>query len=230
MKKITIAIDGFSSTGKSTIAKQLAKKLHYIYVDSGAMYRAVTLYFMQHDLISKHKFNKNKLIIALEKIELKFKFNEKLGYGEIYLNNVNVESKIRSLEVSNLVSKVAEVSEIRKKMVTQQQAMGINKGIVMDGRDIGTVVFPKAELKLFITASADVRAKRRFDELTKKGDKVSFDSILKNVKERDFIDTTRKDSPLIKAGDAIEIDNSKLGLEEQFQKIYKIALKIINKD
>ncbi len=230
MKKITIAIDGFSSTGKSTIAKQLAKKLHYIYVDSGAMYRAVTLYFMQHDLISKHKFNKNKLIIALEKIELKFKFNKELGYGEIYLNNINVENKIRSLEVSNLVSKVAEVSEIRKKMVTQQRAMGINKGIVMDGRDIGTVVFPKAELKLFITASADVRAKRRFDELTKKGDKVSFDSILKNVKERDFIDTTRKDSPLIKANDAIEIDNSKLSLEEQFQKIYKIALKIINKN
>jgi cytidylate kinase len=224
LKKITIAIDGFSSTGKSTIAKQLANKLHYIYVDSGAMYRAVTLFAMQQGLISLFKFQKNELITQLDNIELKFVFNEKLGYGEIYLNNESVEDKIRSLAVSNLVSKVAEVSEIRKKLVKQQQAMGIHKGVVMDGRDIGTVVFPEAELKFFISASAKIRAKRRYDELIKKGEKVSFKDILKNVEERDFIDTTRNDSPLLKAKDAIEIDNSNLSIKEQFDTIYKIAL------
>jgi cytidylate kinase len=227
LKKITIAIDGFSSTGKSTMAKQLAEKLEYIYVDSGAMYRAVTLYAMQQKLISKNKFEKQKLISALDKINLEFKFNSRLGYGEIYLNNVNVESEIRSLAVSNFVSKIAEVSEVRKKLVKQQQLIGANKGVVMDGRDIGTVVFPEAELKFFITASANIRAKRRFDELTKKGDKVSFEEIFKNVKDRDYIDSTREDSPLIKASDAIEIDNSNLSLEEQFDKIYKITLEKI---
>lgn len=227
MKKITIALDGFSSTGKSTMAKQLAKKLEYIYVDSGAMYRAVTLYAMQQKLISKNKFNKQKLISALNNIKLEFKFNSNLGYGEIYLNGINVENEIRSLAVSNYVSKIAEVSEVRKKLVKQQQLMGINKGVVMDGRDIGTVVFPDAELKFFITASANIRAKRRFDELTKKGDKVSFEEILNNVKERDYIDSTREDSPLIKASDAIEIDNSNLSLEEQFDKIFKITLEKI---
>jgi len=227
LKKITIALDGFSSTGKSTMAKQLAKKLEYIYVDSGAMYRAVTLYAMQQKLISKNKFNKQKLISALNNIKLEFKFNSNLGYGEIYLNGINVENEIRSLAVSNYVSKIAEVSEVRKKLVKQQQLMGINKGVVMDGRDIGTVVFPDAELKFFITASANIRAKRRFDELTKKGDKVSFEEILNNVKERDYIDSTREDSPLIKASDAIEIDNSNLSLEEQFDKIFKITLEKI---
>jgi cytidylate kinase len=224
LKKINIALDGFSSTGKSTMAKQLAEKLQYIYVDSGAMYRAVSFYAMQHHLISKNKFYKQKLISALDDITLEFKFNEKLGYGEIYLNNVNVEDKIRSLKVSNFVSKVAEVSEVRKKLVKQQQLIGIHKGVVMDGRDIGTVVFPNAELKFFIIASADIRAKRRFDELTKKGDNVSYDEILINIKERDFIDTTREDSPLLKTNDAIEIDNSYLSLQEQFNKIYNIAL------
>jgi cytidylate kinase len=227
LKKITIALDGFSSTGKSTMAKQLAKKLEYIYVDSGAMYRAVTLYAMQQKHISKYNFNKQKLISTLNNITLEFKFNSELGYGEIYLNGVNVENEIRSLAVSNYVSKIAEVSEVRKKLVKQQQLIGTNKGVVMDGRDIGTVVFPNAELKFFITASANIRAKRRFDELTKKGDKVSFEEILKNVKERDYIDSTREDSPLIKANDAIEIDNSNLSLEEQFDKIYKIALEKI---
>lgn len=229
MKNITIAIDGFSSTGKSTIAKQLANKLAYIYVDSGAMYRAVTLYAMQHKFISQSFFHIDTLISNLDKIHLTFKFNSQLGFAEMYLNGINVENKIRTLEVSKFVSKIAEVSEIRKKLVKQQQKMGMNKGVVMDGRDIGTVVFPNAELKLFITASAEKRAQRRFDELFKRGDKVTFDEILKNVEYRDHIDSTRKDSPLIIAKDAIVIDNSEMTLDEQFEKIYTIALKVINK-
>jgi cytidylate kinase len=224
LKNITIAIDGFSSTGKSTLAKQLAKKLEYVYVDSGAMYRAVTFYAMQQSLISEDHFDKEKLITSLNNIDLKFKYNPLLGFAEIYLNNVNVENEIRTLQVSKLVSKVAEVSEVRRKLVEQQQKMGLNKGVVMDGRDIGTVVFPKAELKLFMIASPAKRAKRRFDELTVKGDKVTYAEILTNVEYRDHIDSTRKDSPLLKATDAIEIDNSNLTVEEQFDKIYKIVL------
>lgn len=224
MKNITIAIDGFSSTGKSTLAKQLANKLEYVYVDSGAMYRAVTFYAMQESLISEDHFDKDKLITSLNNIDLKFEYNSLLGFAEIYLNNVNVEKEIRTLQVSKLVSKVAEVSEVRRKLVEQQKKMGLNKGVVMDGRDIGTVVFPKAELKLFMIASSEKRAKRRFDELTEKGDKVTFAEILTNVEYRDHIDSTRKDSPLIKAYDAIEIDNSNLTVEEQFDKIYKIVL------
>jgi cytidylate kinase len=224
LKNITIAIDGFSSTGKSTLAKQLAKKLEYVYVDSGAMYRAVTFYAMQKSLISEDHFDKEKLIASLNNIDLKFKYNPLLGFAEIYLNNVNVENEIRTLQVSKLVSKVAEVSEVRRKLVEQQQKMGLSKGVVMDGRDIGTVVFPKAELKLFMIASPAKRAKRRFDELTVKGDKVTYAEILTNVEYRDHIDSTRKDSPLLKATDAIEIDNSNLTVEEQFDKIYKIVL------
>jgi len=224
LKNITIAIDGFSSTGKSTLAKQLAKKLEYVYVDSGAMYRAVTFYAMQKSLISEDHFDKEKLIASLNNIDLKFKYNPLLGFAEIYLNTVNVEKEIRTLKVSKLVSKVAEVSEVRRKLVEQQQKMGLNKGVVMDGRDIGTVVFPKAELKLFMIASPAKRAKRRFDELTVKGDKVTYAEILTNVEYRDHIDSTRKDSPLLKATDAIEIDNSNLTVEEQFDKIYKIVL------
>ena len=227
MKKITIAIDGFSSTGKSTIAKQLAKKLEYVYVDSGAMYRAVTLFAMQKGIIYEEVFKKEELINELKNIRLSFKFNPELGFAEIYLNNVNVELEIRTLEVSNFVSKVAEVSEVRKKLVEQQQQMGANKGVIMDGRDIGTVVFPSAELKLFITASAEKRAKRRFDELTKRGDNVTYEAILKNVEYRDYVDSTRVDSPLTKAEDAIEVDNSELTLDTQFELIYKIALKKI---
>lgn len=230
MKNITIAIDGFSSTGKSTIAKQLANKLAYVYVDSGAMYRAVTLYAMQQGFISETFFYKDKLISDLNNINLTFKFNPALGFAEMYLNNINVEQEIRTLEVSKLVSKVAEVSEVRRKLVEQQQKMGMNKGVVMDGRDIGTVVFPNAELKLFMNASAEKRAQRRYDELIKRGDKVTFDEILKNVEYRDHIDSTRDDSPLIIAEDAIEIDNSEMTLEEQFEKIYAIALKTINKN
>lgn len=228
MSKITIAIDGFSSTGKSTIAKQLANKLHYVYVDSGSMYRAVTLYAMQLEYISKNYFLKEKLVEDLINIELRFKYRGDLGYAEIYLNGANVEKKIRTLEVSNFVSKIAEIPEVRRKLVEQQQEMGKDKGVVMDGRDIGTVVFPNAELKLFITASAEIRAKRRFDELIKRGDKVTFEEIYNNVVERDRIDSTREDSPLIKADDAIEIDNSNLSLEEQFEKIYAIVQSKLN--
>jgi CMP/dCMP kinase len=227
LKNITIAIDGFSSTGKSTIAKELATKLKYVYVDSGAMYRAVTLYAMNHKLISEEIFLKEQLIDALDSINLAFKFNAALGFGEIYLNEVNVDTEIRNMKVSRLVSKVAEVPEVRKKLVEQQQQMGINKSVVMDGRDIGTVVFPDAELKIFMTASAEKRAKRRFDEFLDRGEQVTFDETLKNVEYRDHIDTTRKDSPLVKAQDAIEIDNSTLTRKEQFEKVYKLALKII---
>lgn len=230
LKNITIAIDGFSSTGKSTIAKELATKLKYVYVDSGAMYRAVTLYAMQHNLISEDFFFKKRLIDALDNINLAFKFNPDLGFGEIYLNDVNVETEIRNMKVSRLVSKVAEIPEVRKKLVEQQQQMGKNKGVVMDGRDIGTVVFPDAELKIFMTASAEKRAKRRFDEFLDRGEQVTFDETLKNVEYRDHIDTTRKDSPLVKAKDAIEIDNSTLTRKEQFEKVYKFALEIIGSD
>ena len=222
-KKITIAIDGFSSTGKSTLAKQLAKELGYIYVDTGAMYRAVALYAMQHDFISETHFDKESLIEKLPKVTLQFLFNPDLGFAEMYLNEVNVETEIRTLAVSNFVSKVAEVSEVRSKLVEQQQHMGENKGIVMDGRDIGTVVFKDAELKLFMTASASTRAKRRFDELTEKGQDVTYEEVLKNVEERDYIDTHREDSPLVKANDAIEIDNSHLTITEQFEKVLHLV-------
>ena len=227
-KQITIAIDGFSSTGKSTLAKQLAQQLGYIYVDTGAMYRAVAYFAMQNQLISVDSFNKVDLINQLKNIELEFKFNNELGFAEIYLNGTNVEKAIRTIEVSGFVSKVAEVSKVRAKLVEQQQEMGKNKGIVMDGRDIGTVVFPDAELKIFMTASAATRAQRRFDELVQKGDSVSYDEVLKNVEERDYIDTHREDSPLVMAEDAVEIDNSYLTREEQFQAVLELANAIID--
>jgi cytidylate kinase len=228
LKKITIAIDGYSSTGKSTIAKALAKKLKLVYVDTGAMYRAVTLFALNSGFISKDKFQKESLINHLNNIDLSFNFNIKLGFAEIFLNGVNVENEIRGLLVSNFVSKIAEVPEVRRKLVEQQQKMGKDKGVVMDGRDIGTVVFPNADLKFFITASANERAKRRFDELITKGENVSYDDIFNNVVERDRIDTTRNDSPLVKAIDAIEIDNTNLTLEEQFEKIYSIVKDKLN--
>lgn len=220
--KIIIAIDGFSSTGKSTIAKQLAKKLNYVYVDTGAMYRAVTLYAIQHNIISNNIFDQQNLIDVLPNVQLQFKFNGKLGFSEMYLNGINVEKEIRTMEVSRLVSKVSEISKVRQKLVQEQQAMGKEKGIVMDGRDIGTVVFPQAELKLFMTASADKRATRRYKELIERGDNVTYDEILYNVQERDRIDSTRKDSPLVKADDAIEFDNSDMGLVEQFERIMSL--------
>ncbi|MFM9987765.1 (d)CMP kinase [Flavobacterium sp.] len=224
MKKITIAIDGFSSTGKSTLAKQLAKHLGYIYVDTGAMYRAVTYYAMQNNYINDKEFNQQALIKDLPKIKLTFHFNPNLGFGEMYLNDINVENEIRTIEVSSFVSKVAEVSQVRAKLVEQQQEMGKNKGIVMDGRDIGTVVFPDAELKIFMTASAETRAQRRYDEMSEKGQLISYQTVLENVQQRDFIDTHREDSPLVKADDAIEIDNSHLSREEQFQ----VVLDLVN--
>lgn len=223
MNKITIAIDGFSSTGKSTVAKQLAKALGYIYVDTGAMYRAVTFYAMDKGLINESDFNIEALIYQLPKISISFKFNEALGFAEVYLNGKNIEKKIRTLEVSSFVSKVAAISEVRQKLVEQQQKMGQDKGVVMDGRDIGTVVFPEAELKLFMTASAETRAKRRYQELLERGEQVSYEDVLANVQERDHIDSTRDDSPLTKAKDAIEIDNSNMTLDEQFNKIFQLA-------
>ncbi|MFZ4671786.1 MAG: (d)CMP kinase [Flavobacterium sp.] len=226
MKKITIAIDGFSSTGKSTLAKQLAKHLGYIYVDTGAMYRAVAFFAMQNGYIGTDFFDKQTLINSLPFIKLHFQFNSELGFAEIYLNEVNVEKEIRTIEVSNFVSKVAEISEVRVKLVEQQQTMGKGKGIVMDGRDIGTVVFPSAELKIFMNASPKTRALRRYDELQAKGQNVSFEAVLNNVEERDFIDTHRDDSPLVKAEDAIEIDNSSLTKEEQFEKVLLLVRNI----
>ena len=223
MKKITIAIDGFSSTGKSTLAKQLAASLGYVYVDTGAMYRAVAYFSMQHNLVSETHLDATGLVAQLPNINLRFQFNPALGFAEMYLNNENIETQIRTIEVSRMVSKVAEISEVRAKLVEQQQAMGKDKGIVMDGRDIGTVVFPDAELKLFMTASSKTRAQRRFDELVEKGQHITFDEVLQNVEERDYIDTHREDSPLVKADDAIEIDNSSLSKKEQFELVLNLV-------
>ena len=223
MKKITIAIDGFSSTGKSTVAKQLAKALGYVYVDSGAMYRAVTLYAMQNKIIAEDYFDIEKLVSELDAIKITFKYNDRVGFAEVYLNGINVEKEVRTLEVSQNVSQVAEISEVRKMLVLQQKQMGQDKGVVMDGRDIGTVVFPDAELKLFMTASAETRAKRRYKELVERSENVSYEDVLKNVESRDFIDSTREDSPLMKAEDAIEIDNSHLSLKAQFEKLLAFA-------
>jgi cytidylate kinase len=223
-KKITIAIDGFSSTGKSTLAKQLANHLGYVYVDTGAMYRAITLFAMQSGFINTENFDKESLTKSLTSIRLQFKYSPELNFAEMYLNNINVEKEIRTIEVSSFVSKVSEITEVRAKLVEQQKEIGQEKGIVMDGRDIGTVVFPDAELKIFMTASATTRAKRRYDELIQKGDIVTFDEVFQNVEERDYIDTHRENSPLVLAEDAIEIDNSHLTREEQFE----IVLGLVN--
>lgn len=229
-KKITIAIDGFSSTGKSTLAKQLAKHLGYIFVDTGAMYRAVTLFAIKNNIISLDFFDKVELVNQLKNIVLNFKFNTQLGFAEMYLNGENVENEIRTIEVSGFVSKVAEISEVRSKLVEQQQDMGKNKAIVMDGRDIGTIVFPDAELKIFMTANAATRAQRRYDELLQKGDLVTYDEVLKNVEERDHIDTHRDDSPLVMAQDAVEIDNSYLTREEQFETVLELVNTIVKEE
>jgi len=220
--KITIAVDGFSSTGKSTLAKALAKHLGYVYVDTGAMYRAVALFAMQNGYIGKDFVDTQSLINSLPDIKLVFKYNPNLGFSEMYLNGDNVETEIRTIEVSNYVSKVAGIPEVRSKLVEQQHEMGKNKGVVMDGRDIGTVVFPEAEIKLFMTASAHTRAERRFKELQQKGDQVTFEEVFKNIEDRDYMDTHREDSPLVKAKDAIEFDNSNISKEEQFQKALKL--------
>lgn len=229
MKKITIAIDGFSSTGKSTVAKRLAKALGYVYVDTGAMYRAVTLYAMKNNLIGEDFIKKEELVNGLDQITISFKFNPDLGFAEVYLNCQNVEKDIRTLEVSNYVSQIAAVSEVRKLLVFQQQNLGRDKGVVMDGRDIGSVVFPDAELKIFMTASAETRAERRYQELLERGDEVEFDEVLENVKTRDYIDSTREDSPLKKTEDAIEIDNSHLTLDSQFERLLNLSKQTILK-
>ena len=216
MKKITIAIDGFSSCGKSTMAKDLAKKLGYVYVDTGAMYRAVTLYAMRNGLFNADGSVKTAdLERQMNKINITFKLNKTAERPDTYLNNELVENDIRTLEVSNHVSQIAAVPFIREAMVAQQQRMGKDKGVVMDGRDIGTTVFPEAELKVFVTASAEVRAQRRYDELKEKGMPADFNDILKNVQERDYIDSHREISPLRKAPDAIELDNSHMTIAEQ---------------
>ena len=216
MKKITIAIDGFSSCGKSTMAKDLAKKLGYVYVDTGAMCRAVTLYAMRNGLFNADGSVKTAdLERQMNKINITFKLNKTAERPDTYLNNELIENDIRTLEVSNHVSQIAAVPFVREAMVAQQQRMGKDKGVVMDGRDIGTTVFPEAELKVFVTASAEVRAQRRYDELKEKGMPADFNDILKNVQERDYIDSHREVSPLRKAPDAIELDNSHMTIAEQ---------------
>jgi cytidylate kinase len=226
-KKIIIAIDGYSSTGKSTLAKKLANKLGYVYVDTGAMYRVVALYALNHNYISETHFNINEFVLEIKKINISFVYNSDLNFAEVYLNGTNVENEIRSMRVSSFVSKVASIPEVRNRLVKQQQNIGKMSGVVMDGRDIGTVVFPKAELKLFMIASDSVRAQRRYDELIKKGDNVTFEEVLNNLKERDDIDSNRENSPLLKAPDAVEIDNSNLSIDEQFKSISKLVKNII---
>ncbi|MCE2615873.1 (d)CMP kinase [Phocaeicola oris] len=215
MKKIIIAIDGYSSCGKSTMAKELARQIGYIYIDSGAMYRSVTLFCLENNLCNGKEINTTALQQALPSLEISFKLDPETQKPVTYLNGTNVENKIRSLEVSNHVSPVAALPFVREALVKQQQAMGKSKGIVMDGRDIQTVVFPNAELKIFVTASAEVRAERRFKELQEKGQPATYETVLKNVKDRDYIDEHRKVSPLRKADDAIILDNSNLTIDEQ---------------
>ena len=222
MEKIIIAIDGFSSCGKSTMAKDLAHELGYIYVDTGAMYRCVALYALQHKLFLKDgEINIPELEAAMPNINISFKLNKETGRPDTYLNNENVENKIRTMEVSSHVSSIAAIPFVREALVAQQQKMGKDKGIVMDGRDIGTVVFPNAELKIFVTASPEVRAQRRYDELMEKGMEADYNEILENVKQRDYIDSHRDVSPLRKADDAIELDNSNISIEEQKQWLIK---------
>lgn len=227
MKKITIAIDGFSSCGKSTMAKDLAKEIGYIYVDTGAMYRSVTLYALRHNLFNADgSIREEELKAQMKNINISFQLNKTTGRPDTFLNGENVEKDIRSMEVSSHVSPIAALPFVRAALVAQQQRMGAGKGIVMDGRDIGTVVFPDAELKFFVTASAEVRAQRRYDELKAKGMEADFNDILKNVEERDYIDSHRATSPLRKAPDAIELDNSNLTIAQQQQWLYEQYRKV----
>ncbi len=219
-----IAIDGHSSCGKSTIAKAVAKKFDYIYVDTGAMYRAVTLYCMQNGIINNGEIDVQKLEESLDAISISFKINPTTQTQETYLNNQNIETEIRGLEVSNNVSPVSKIKSVREKLVALQREFGQNGNIVMDGRDIGTVVFPNADKKFFITASAKVRAQRRFDELSAKGETVDFNEVLQNIESRDLQDSTRKESPLKQAKDAILFDNSNLTREEQMDLIFDLII------
>ena len=224
-KKINIAIDGFSSCGKSTLAKKLAEHLNYIYLDTGAMYRCVTLYAYEKGYISENHFDKDKLIADLDNINIDFKINKSTNKAEAYLNGENVENKIRTIEISNLVSEVSQVPEVRKRLVALQQKIAENKGVVMDGRDIGTVVLPDAELKIFMTASPEIRAERRYKEMQEKGENVSYNEILENINKRDYLDQNRAESPLKQADDAIVLDNSKYTIEQEVEMI----LDILNK-
>ena len=223
MGKITIAIDGYSSCGKSTIAKGIAKKLGYIFIDSGAMYRAVTLYCMENNVVKAGKFNEQDVIAALGNINLKFKANPQNQVSEIYLNGKNVEKDIRGMDVSNLVSPISAIKEVRTKVIALQRDLGKAKGIVMDGRDIGTNVFPDAELKLFMTADENVRAQRRWKELDAKGVKVSVEEVKKNIAERDHEDTHREHNPLRQAKDAVVLDNTNMTLDEQLDLAMKLT-------
>ncbi len=227
--RIIVAIDGHSGCGKSTVAKQLAARLGYVYIDTGAMYRAVTLFALRNGLAADKKVDAPRLIERLGEINIEFRFNPETRQNETYLNGENVEQEIRQLPVASHVSPVATIREVRAAMVKLQQKMGENRGIVMDGRDIGTVVFPDAELKIFMTASPEVRAQRRFDELTEKGEQVDFNEILQNVMERDRIDSSREASPLKQAGNALLVDNSNLSREEQFRLVLEEAEKRMGK-
>lgn len=226
MKRITIAIDGFSSCGKSTMAKALARNIGYLYFDSGAMYRAVTLFCMRNELIVDGIIDIEALRSRMNEIQITFKVDPESGNSITMLNNEDVEHEIRSLEVSKMVSKIAALDFVRNEMIEQQREMGKSKGIVMDGRDIGTTVFPDAEMKVFVTASAEVRAQRRYDELAARGDNPNFDEILENVQQRDHIDQTREISPLKKADDAILLDNSNLTREEQMDWLIELFNKL----
>jgi CMP/dCMP kinase len=231
-KKIIIAIDGYSACGKSTLARAIAKHLGYIYIDTGAMYRAVTLFFLRKGLLIDQQIisNAEKLNLILDQIEISMKINQLDGKTETYLNGELVEKEIRSMEISSWVSKVSELQQVRTKLVSLQQQMGKNKGVVLDGRDIGTKVFPAAEVKLFLTADQMVRARRREKELLDESVDVKLDEILRNITERDRMDTERKESPLVRAADAIVIDNSSLTKREQFDAVLDIIEKVINKD
>jgi len=227
-RKIIIAIDGHSSSGKSTLSKDLAARLKYNYIDSGSMYRTVTLFAIRNNLIKNGIVDAKKLIDQLNKIAITFKYNPEEQKSDTYLNGKNVEKEIRGLEVSNSVSPVATIKEVRQAMVKIQKQLGKDKGIVMDGRDIGTVVYPEAELKIFVTTSPKIRAQRRFDELTAKGEHVTFEEILKNVEERDYIDQNRDESPLKKAQDSIVLDNGNMTRNEQLNWVLTKVNKILD--
>ena len=222
-KKLTIAIDGFSSCGKSTLAKALANKLDYVFIDTGAMYRAVAYYCLQKGFISNQHINKEEIVNSLNEIEIHFEKNDVTKKLDVFLNDLNIENKIRTLEISELVSKIASIKEVRQKLVVEQQKMGIKGGVVMDGRDIGSVVFPSAELKFFVTASPEIRTERRFLELKPTEPEITIQEVKKNLVERDHLDSTRAESPLIQVDDAILIDNSNLNQEEQLE----LALKYV---
>ena len=228
MKKISIAIDGYSSTGKSTLARQLARELGYIYIDTGAMYRAVTLFALREGLIGEEP-DEPALEKRLAALEIGFERNDETGRSEVTLEGKNVEGEIRNLDVSRYVSQIAALGAVREKLVAQQQAMAAQGGVVMDGRDIGTVVLPEADLKIFMTASPEIRANRRYKELLDRGEQVRYEEVLQNVRDRDYIDSNREISPLRKAADAIEFDNSDMGMEEQFERIHAHALRVIDK-